>query len=562
MKFRTLRRWTVRSLRVAALVGVLALGAVSVRGQSAPPAAGRTFATKKTFTKNTTFNLPIQMDERTRGTLKEVHLYVKTGSADWVRQDVATPQTPHFTYRVPQDGEYWFGLVTVDKAGKQVPADINLEPPALRVVVDTRPPVLETAILTEHGETHLRVSVIDANPDLASVKATALEGGERPLAPVPGHPGTFRLAPTDLAVPIRVSAADLSGNVGSRELLARDLMPGAAPVAQVPTTLPSPALPPAVMSTLPPVVPLPTPPTQVATVPAAAPIASPPVAAAPTVVPATPPAPLVSPPAAPTVVNNVPAYVPPAAPTAPVAQPPAVASAAPAVPQPSSAVVNSAAYRQNFDNSSDKPVRKVLNTPRAQVEYRIDTVGPSGIGRVDVYITPDRGQSWTKVAEDADKRSPAEITLPGEGLFGVRLAITNGNGFGGRAPKAGDRPQQFIEVDTTPPAVQMQQYEMVPSAAAIDIHWTASDANLASEPVSIFYRTRPESSWQPVAQHIKNDGMCRWVLPRDIGGQVFLKVEVIDLAGNLTKVETPGPIMLDQTEPEATLVDVIGRPNR
>ena len=44
----------------------------------------------------------------------------------------------------------------------------------------------------------------------------------------------------------------------------------------------------------------------------------------------------------------------------------------------------------------------------------------------------------------------------------------------------------------------------------------------------------------------------------DIGPQFFLKLEVVDLAGNVTKVETPTPILLDLSEPEATLVDVTG----
>ena len=77
---------------------------------------------------------PPPSDSAVRTTLKEVHLYVKSGSSDWVRQEVATPYTPHFTYKVPADGEFWFSLVTVDKSGKQAPSDINSQPPALRVV--------------------------------------------------------------------------------------------------------------------------------------------------------------------------------------------------------------------------------------------------------------------------------------------------------------------------------------------------------------------------------------------------------------------------------------------
>jgi hypothetical protein len=252
---------------------------------------------------------------------------------------------------------------------------------------------------------------------------------------------------------------------------------------------------------------------------------------------------------------QLPDFIPPGAPPV-IATPPQSAPMAPMAPMTQSAPT----ARPNMPSgmpSSDKPAdRKLLNTTTAQLEYRIDTVGPSGISKVDIYITRDRGQSWEKLAEDTNKRSPVSINLPGEGLYGVRLAITNGNGFGGRAPKSGDRPQYVVEVDATSPRVEFHPYEIV--NGAIDIRWSASDANLGPEPVNIFYRSRIDQSWQPLAHNVKNDGVYRWAFPPEIGGQVFVKLEVADLAGNVTKVETPTPIMLDQTEPEATLVDVVG----
>src|SRR5262249_26199425 len=157
----------------------------------------------------------------------------------------------------------------------------------------------------------------------------------------------------------------------------------------------------------------------------------------------------------------------------------------------------------------------------AQIDYRIDTVGPSGIGRIDVYITRDRGQSWEKLVEDTNKRSPVTVKLPGEGLYGVRLAIMNGNGFGGRAPRSGDRAQYWIEVDGTPPRVELHPCEV--TSGSIDIRWTASDPNLGPEPVTIFCRARQDQQWQVVARNVKNDGVYRWNFPQDIGGHVFVK---------------------------------------
>src|SRR5690348_224754 len=92
----TKRWWTVRSLRVAALTAGLGLGGLALTSvataQNGPARSGPDHSwnggAKKTFTKNTTFHLPIQMDEKVRAQLREVQLYVKNGTSDWVRQEV------------------------------------------------------------------------------------------------------------------------------------------------------------------------------------------------------------------------------------------------------------------------------------------------------------------------------------------------------------------------------------------------------------------------------------------------------------------------------------------
>jgi hypothetical protein len=208
----------------------------------------------------------------------------------------------------------------------------------------------------------------------------------------------------------------------------------------------------------------------------------------------------------------------------------------------------------------DKPVaRRVISTTTAKIDYRIDIVGPSGVAKVEIYMTTDRGVSWIKLGEDRDRKSSVTVTLPGEGLYGIRLAITNGNGFGGRAPSAGDRPQLYVEVDASSPNVVLRQPTIVASVGAIDIHWIANDANLTAEPASLFYRTRPDSNWQPIANNVKNSGVYRWAFPHDATGPFDFKLEVTDLAGNKTKVETPMPVVLDRIVPEVTLVSASPR---
>jgi hypothetical protein len=192
------------------------------------------------------------------------------------------------------------------------------------------------------------------------------------------------------------------------------------------------------------------------------------------------------------------------------------------------------------------------------VEYRIDQVGPSGVGKVEIYMTPDKGETWHRLSEDMAKRSPTSIKLPGDGTYGIHIAVANGNGFGGKAPVRGDKPHYTIEVDTTAPFVQLRSTDVLPNNGQVEIRWNATDKNLGSEPVSLFYRTKADGPWQVIAKGLKNDGVHRWAFPRDAGGQFFFKIEVADLANNMSHAVSAQPVLIDMSEPRATVLGVTG----
>ena len=533
-----LGRWSARTLRALVLTaGVSAT--VQFAAAQMPPAARTPAALPKLiYTKSTEFKLPIQMDDRTRANMERVCLYVKCGNGDWVRQETGAATMPHFLYRVTQDGEYWFALTTIDKMGRMSPADVTQEPPALRVMVDTKAPVIDVSAWTSpEGETCLRCNVVDANPFPASLKAVAkLPGGERPLAIHPSYQNVFKVGAAELqSATIVVTAADLAGNQTTREGHLRDLAPMPAQVAQVPppVTLPAPLPAPPPMpliltkADLPKVEPakvdVPAPPALPA-LPDFGPV---------TLTSANVPAPVITP------------IAPPVAPTT------TQTSLSPA-PTP---------IRPEHDNAPRTTTlpgnKQLINTTRASLDYRIDQIGPSGIGKVEVYMTADQGQTWQRLCDDPDRRSPVEFDLPGEGVFGIRLAITNGNGFGGTPPRRGDAPTCWIEVDTSAPFVQLRPVETQVSNGALEIRWQATDKNLGSEPVNLFYRSRADGPWQVIARNVKNDGVYRWTFPHD-ASQFFVKVEVTDLAGNVARAESANPVQLDMTEPRATVLGVTG----
>jgi hypothetical protein len=206
--------------------------------------------------------------------------------------------------------------------------------------------------------------------------------------------------------------------------------------------------------------------------------------------------------------------------------------------------------------------RQILNTTRVGIDYNIGRVGPSGLSKVEVWASQDKGQTWHKVGEDSDQRSPAEVDLPGEGTYGIRLVGTNGNGFGGKAPVAGDPAGTTIEVDLTSPVVHAFDVDSVSKNGVLGIRWRVSDKNLTGEPINLFYASQKSGPWLPIAFKAKNDGVYQWTLPRDVPTQLFFRLEAADVAGNLARTETPNPIMLDMTEPDVNVTGITAMPQR
>lgn len=212
------RKQTIaRSMRLAAFA--LAFGALTASAQ--PPegeSPSQRVPPRKAYTRNRAFNLPIQMDEKTRAATREVQLYVKIGDGEWTKHEAVPATTSLFTFRMAVDGDYAFALITVDRDGNSSPKNVADLMPSIRVTVDTKPPRIEAAIAKEKDVSILSVKLLDEFPDSESVRAVVVTGtGERPLMREPDRLA-FRLTPLDLDSVIRITGSDLSGNRATKDL--------------------------------------------------------------------------------------------------------------------------------------------------------------------------------------------------------------------------------------------------------------------------------------------------------------------------------------------------------
>jgi hypothetical protein len=556
-----------RARSAAALAGLLLAwtGAEPILGQTVEQPALAQEATgpatrpamQKTYLNKGIIQLPIHIDERARAQVQEIQLFVKSPPATtWQKYAKAGWGQSAFTFTAPRDGEFWFAMVTVDQQGRPTPPDLNQEAPGLIVVVDRHAPQVDLLTLGTGPEGQLvQCEVHDDHLDPLKTRLHFQTGDKvfRQLEALPGRANVFCIpAQAVFTGMLRISAADLAGNVTSREIHMNQLQPAGNSGAG--------ATPPKIGGL-----------------------------AEPNRLPAAMAAPLendLSNEAGPVLVAQQFPNIQPGKPgtiieTKRVAATPAPHGQGPILPCPDCQANTSTMlpvlgasqgrtvagivppFAETAGGATNKARREVVsqqrqlvNNPHVFLEYQIEQSGASGVGKVEVWLTRDQGQSWQRLCEDADRKSPVELDLPGEGLFGINLVISNGRGFGGTPPNPGDMPQWWIEVDTTRPKVEIVNATTVAEGGgALHVTWRATDKNLAADGIELYFATNRQGQWQPIAKGLHNDGQYRWTPPNDVGPQAYLRLCARDQAGNTAVTETPQPILLDdQSRPRAQIL--------
>jgi hypothetical protein len=200
----------------------------------------------------------------------------------------------------------------------------------------------------------------------------------------------------------------------------------------------------------------------------------------------------------------------------------------------------------------------LVNTRAVELAYDVESVGPSGIAKVELWGTSDGGANWRLFAADEDQRSPIRVEAPGEGVFGFRIVVENGSGLGGNAPRPGDAPDVVVRVDLTPPAARLGSAQ-TGSGNQLDhlvIQWSAGDAELAERPVSLYYRSDGQGLWKTVAAALENTGSYAWRMDRDVPDRFWLRLDVRDAAGNVASLVSDEAITVHRPRPQGHILDV------
>ncbi len=565
----SIRKRTRRFLGTLFLgLGLLAGSVPAVRAQAA---AAQPAQIAHCFVKSPYFELPLNIGEQARAAARELRLYCKPSpTSAWVLLQKAPPTQSKFSFHAAREGEYLFTITMMDQAGRETPSDPDKASFRLAVVVDLQPPQADVQFVGKCPQGFdIQVDVRDANldPTKTQVLYQTKDQAWRPIESVRGNRCTLPIQAA-LTGMVRVYAADMSGNVTQRDF---DLSThvGATTTARAPAAIPTPVVTDPSVN----VVPI----TNISVTPVEATVGSP--------MPAPTRAGSVSDGPAPTRAGSVsdgPAPTPTTQPDTGIPPPSSYAPVGPNMPTVTNSFSAANRAEQNVsDNFPPLPMprqepsetvktavggqgvggvnRHLVNHRQLLMAYKIEQVGRSGVGKVEVWITSDQSKTWQRLGEDTECKGSVAIELPGEGLYGVTLVVSNGRGYGANPPRSGDAPDAWVEVDTTRPVVDFTNIRAGTGndAGSIYVSWLAQDRNLAADAVELYFATSRDSAWQPIAKGLKNEGRYRWSPPAGVGAQVYLRLVAHDLAGNTAVVESPQAVALDDSSrPRGRLVGI------
>ncbi|MBY0586784.1 hypothetical protein K2X85_06385 [bacterium] len=530
---------------------------------------------KPIYSRERSFRIPYDVNAADRARLKEVQLGFSTDrGAIWKPYaSGAVPQgRDFFTFTASSDGEYWFSVRTVDMDGRGDPPTLQGTAPQLVVIVDTTPPLVDFRGLNPNGdEAGATWEIQDPNLDLRTLRmefrASSADWFPINIQQVAAGNTRFKTG-TRGPVQLRLRVLDLSGNETTQEI---SLQPatGGQSFSPPASGLPAFGAPPVAAGdgsfAVPPPpnfsVPLGQNGGLVPPAPGAA--GAPPWTPIPGSAPAMPKSPSGVGPFSGATTNNVPlSQTPlgqgPVAPGGGPIMPPLGPTAEPGPGRPtttqgqlvSQAVPPSPPVRQNL---------QLVNSTKFEINYDLEEVGRSGVSVVGLYWTYD-GVTWNYHGDDEDQKSPFQVEVDAEGVFGFKLVARSGAGLGDDPPRAGDQPDVWVEVDITPPEVDLRppQPGRGTSSGILDIEWQSRDKNPAPKPIRLLYAEVSTGPWIPIADGIENSGKFQWEIPNDpkMPYKFFVRLECRDRAGNVGRAETPTPVVVDLMKPKIKILRV------
>lgn len=199
-----------------------------------------------------------------------------------------------------------------------------------------------------------------------------------------------------------------------------------------------------------------------------------------------------------------------------------------------------------------------VNALQFRLRYQVDGLLPEQIGSVTIFGSRDAGATWELWTTDADKQSPAELSVPAPGRYAFRVVVTSVTGSSSHIPRPGDKPEVAVDVDLDPPSPRIVAvpYGRDPRVASLQIQWTCVAADLGPESIALAYSDRPSGPWTAITDATANSGQFDWMLQPNLPQQVYLRIVATDLAGNRGGHVLEQPIDIGRLLPRGRILGI------
>ena len=213
--------------------------------------------------------------------------------------------------------------------------------------------------------------------------------------------------------------------------------------------------------------------------------------------------------------------------------------------------------RDNFVNNGRVPMQ-IIGSQRFRLDYGIDAIDPSGVAKVDLWMTRD-GRTWNAWGSDPDNQSPFPVAVEQDGRYGFQIVVRSKDGLTGQGPSTGDDADMWVLVDTQSPLANITSvpYGRGEEAGQLVVNYSVADDQLTLRPIMLSYGDNPKGPWIPIGEGLRNEGRYVWKPQSNVPDQIYLRIDALDKAGNIGVHVLPQVIDVSGLVPRGTIRGVV-----